>query len=373
MEEIKPYLSIIMASRNDDYQGNALSRLQMVVNNLIDQAKQYNLRAELIIVDWNPPSDKPLLKDAVFLPDDLGPSIVRFITVPSSIHKTYRCSDKIKIITVAALNVGIRRAEGEFIWTTNSDLLFSDELMRFLSSEKLEKGRFYRAFRYSVREDVLKLKDAPLKERLDFCQNNIVFIHPRNTVSIHGLPDHPILQTATGGDFIVFSKEHWHLLHGYVQLNNLGGFTDWLLCYICYLAGLKEKILDDSMRVYHIDHARHAKQREEFSKGIINTLRYKIFPKIDDNNKLKILARKINNLKNKTLDLFTNIFYRLFGRFIRKYGPPGIWDRNLRYLYWEFHKLLLDMLKGKRSYVYNDDNWGLPNENFAEFVIKNES
>ena len=23
--------------------------------------------------------------------------------------------------------------------------------------------------------------------------------------------------------------------------------------------------------------------------------------------------------------------------------------------------------------VYNDDNWGLPNENFAEFVIKNES
>ena len=170
----------------------------------------------MIIVDWNPPSDKPLLKDALSIPNDLGPLVIRFIVVPRQIHESYKCSPDMKIAYVAALNVGIRRARGEFIWPTNSDLLFSNEMIEFLSSEKLEKDRFYRAFRYCVPEDVLKLKSASLKERLDFCHNNVVFVHPRNTVSIHGLPNHPILQTSTGGDFIVFSKEYWQLLHGYV-------------------------------------------------------------------------------------------------------------------------------------------------------------
>ena len=168
----KPYLSIVITSRNDDYQGNGFIRMQTSVNSLLVQAKQYNLRAELIIVDWNPPSDKPLLKDAVFLPDDLGPLVIRFIVVPYQIHKSYKCSPKMNMVPVAALNVGIRRAEGEFIWTTNSDLLFSDELMRFLSSEKLERDCFYRAFRYDVNGDVLKYNSQ--KERLDFCKNNII-------------------------------------------------------------------------------------------------------------------------------------------------------------------------------------------------------
>ncbi len=363
----KPYLSIVITSRNDDYQGNGFIRMQTSVNSLLVQAKQYNLRAELIIVDWNPPSDKPLLKDAVFLPDDLGPSIVRFITVPSSIHKTYRCSDKIKIITVAALNVGIRRAEGEFIWTTNSDLLFSDELMRFLSSEKLERDCFYRAFRYDVNGDVLKYNSQ--KERLDFCKNNIIqaFLETKN--SIHGLPNYPILQTGCGADFIVFSKEYWERLHGYPEINNLGFSADVLLCYMAYLAGLEEKVLEKSMRVYHIDH--DSRWRHLSRDRVYSFFKDRVCDWIGYPDKWKTLLRQIYIFQNKFSNFFVNIFYSLFGSFLKKYSDPESWDFNLKYLHWEFRKLLISMLKNKRSYVYNDDNWGLPNENFAEFIIKN--
>jgi len=369
MDDKKPYISVIMAARNDNYQGDALIRLQMVITSLICQAKKYNLRAELIMIDWNPPPEKPLLKDVLCLPADLGPLVIRFIVVPPAIHKIYRSSKKMNVIFLAAMNVGIRRAKGEFLWPTNCDLLFSDELIQFLASEKMQKDCFYRVFRHSVNENILELKDGSPEQWINYCKKNIVFIHPKSTVPLPGLEKYPVLQTATGGDFIVFSREKWLEMNGYVQLNNLGGFTDWMLCYICYLAGLKEEVLPGTMRVYHIDHARHTKQRVEFSKGVINTLRYKIFPKMDDKNKIKISIRAINNFKNKVSDFFYNIFYSLFGKLIRKYGPPGTWDRNLRYLYWEFYKILLDMLEGKRPYAYNDENWGMPKENFEEFII----
>ena len=47
MDDKKPYISVIMAARNDNYQGDALIRLQMVITSLICQAKKYNLRVKL--------------------------------------------------------------------------------------------------------------------------------------------------------------------------------------------------------------------------------------------------------------------------------------------------------------------------------------
>ena len=120
-----------MSSRNDDHQEGSFKRMEMALSSFILQARQYNLRAELIIIDWNPPTDKPLLKDALSLPDDLGPLVVRFIVVPPSIHKGYKCSDKLNIVFTAAHNVGIRQARGEFILPTNSDILFSDDLCKY--------------------------------------------------------------------------------------------------------------------------------------------------------------------------------------------------------------------------------------------------
>jgi len=368
-KKTKPYLSIIMTCRNDDYQKGGFKRFQMAVDTFIVQAKRYNLGVELIVVEWNPSSDKPLLKDVLSLPDDLGPLTIRFIVVPLSIHKKYEFSNKINIIYPAALNVGIRRAKGEFILTTNSDIFLSNELMHFLSLEKLEKDRFYRTFRYDVHRDVLKC--ASLEEQLDFSKKNIVQAFRETEVPSHRFSEHPVLQTACGADFIVFPKEYWYLLHGYPELNNLNIAADCLLCYMVYLAGLKEEILDDPMRLYHIDH--DSRWRKFSNNRAYSFVKNRISNRLDYNNKWRVLLRRVYVFKDKLVNFFINIFYYLFGSFLRRISPAGNWDFNIRYWTFQYHFLLNQMLKGKRSYIYNDDNWGLPNEDFREFVISSDT
>lgn len=366
MEDKEPYISIIMNSRNDNYEGDSLLRLQTAIDNLAEQARQFYFRAELIIVEWNPPEEKPLLKNALSLPNDLGPLKIRFIVVPGRIHGMYQCPGKMKIVPVAALNVGIRRARGEFIWPTNSDLLFSNEMIQLLSLEKLDKKCFYRAFRYSVDEKVMQRKN--LKERIDFCKNNIVQEYPRNTASIHKMAEHPVLQIASGGEFVVFAKEYWEKVNGYPEINNLGAFSDWLLCYVAYLAGLKEVVLESPIRIYHIDHKKHQAHRAAVSKSIPNFLRHKIYHNLDHSNPLRILMKHANNVKNNIIEFFKDIFFGYIVPVLKKFNANGSWDLNTAYSYWGFHKLLMQMLKGERSYVYNGDNWGLPQEHFTEFV-----
>ena len=83
-----PYLSIVMTSRNDDYGGNALRRMQVSINGRLEQLEKYHIASELILVDWNPPSDKPLLKDVwasmgVYL---LGKDIMKVLPKKGSIE-----------------------------------------------------------------------------------------------------------------------------------------------------------------------------------------------------------------------------------------------------------------------------------------------
>jgi hypothetical protein len=52
-----PYLSIVVTSRNDNHGGDLLRRTSAFMNNLFFQAKKWSLPVELLMVDWNPPTD----------------------------------------------------------------------------------------------------------------------------------------------------------------------------------------------------------------------------------------------------------------------------------------------------------------------------
>jgi hypothetical protein len=66
-----------------------------------------------------------------------------------------------------AKNVGIRRARGRFVLATNIDILFNDELMRFLKSGGLRPGKMYRIDRTDVDSEVPV--DAPVEQQLAYC------------------------------------------------------------------------------------------------------------------------------------------------------------------------------------------------------------
>src|ERR1700676_3160448 len=114
-----PYLSVVATARHDTHGGNLLGRMQVFVDAWINQCKRHNLSSELIIVEWNPPADKPKLAEALRWPDDTGPCQVRIIEVPAELHRRYRHAAALPLYQMIAKNVGIRRAQGEFILATN--------------------------------------------------------------------------------------------------------------------------------------------------------------------------------------------------------------------------------------------------------------
>ena len=103
------YLSIIVTARNDNHGGNMLHRMQLFVNGIFAQSKKYSLDTELIIVEWNPPSDKPGLAEELSWPDEHDFCTVCIIEVPPEIHQRYQYADKLPLYQMIAKNVGITK------------------------------------------------------------------------------------------------------------------------------------------------------------------------------------------------------------------------------------------------------------------------
>jgi len=174
----RPNVSVVVTTRNDNHGGDLLRRTQLFVNGLIGQMKRHNVMAELVIVEWNPPPDRPPIREALRWPSDTGPCRVRFIEVPAAIHSSYRNACELPLYQMIAKNVGIRRAAGQFILATNIDILFSDELMAFLAGPNLSHGSMYRIDRHDVKADVPS--DAPIEEQLAYCAANLLRVNSRD-------------------------------------------------------------------------------------------------------------------------------------------------------------------------------------------------
>lgn len=172
-----PYLSVVAAARNDDHGGNLLGRMQTFVNAFLAQCREHRLPAELILVEWNPPADRPPLREALRWPADLGPCRVRVIQVPPGIHRRYWHAASLPLYQMIAKNAGIRRARGEFVLVTNIDILLSSELFRFLAARCLRRAHMYRLDRHDVMTDVPV--EAPVEERLEYCRRHLIRIHCR--------------------------------------------------------------------------------------------------------------------------------------------------------------------------------------------------
>ena len=170
----EPYLSIVVPSRNDNHGGDLLKRMQIFVTALLEQCLRHRIPSELIIVEWNPPADRPPLAEALRWPEEPGPCAVRFIEVPAAIHRRYRNADGLALYQMIAKNVGIRRASGRFVLATNIDILFSDELMQFIARQHLATDRMYRIDRHDVTADV---PDAPVTEQLAWCQSHVIRVN----------------------------------------------------------------------------------------------------------------------------------------------------------------------------------------------------
>src|SRR5262245_60768669 len=205
----RPYLSVVIASRNDGYAGGMLRRLQVCVSAFLAQAERFEIPSELVLVDWNPPPGRDLW-GALSWPSRLRRCRVRVITVPHGVHERLPFADRLPMLIHRARNVGIRRARGEFILPTSADILLSDELAAWIGERTLDPRGMYRIARHDVPEHTLEYESH--EERLQYCRDHVLQVHAREpSYVIDGLPR---LFTNGAGDFTLLSREMYFTLHG---------------------------------------------------------------------------------------------------------------------------------------------------------------
>lgn len=272
-----PYLSIVVAGRNDNYGEDFLPRFQIFLNNQFYLWEKYNIRAELIIVEWNPPENTPRFKDALRWPKTLSPgSSVRIIEVPARIHEALPHLPKQVFFEYYAKNVGAWRAKGRYILATNTDLLFSEALGAYFGKEILKENSFYRVDRHDVSRGALMSSTDP-ETQLTLSAKNVFSIqnkygaaflrhehwwegrnlrrvatYVKNTVKF--FPNPPPYMNAAG-DFFLMSKEAWDRFRGYPEVPPHYAYPD-ALCFSPLAAGMRQVALQYPMCIYHQDHER---------------------------------------------------------------------------------------------------------------------
>lgn len=140
----KPYVSVAFVNRNDGYGGDFEER----VSKFIDYYAHYSARwpdlFEFVICDWNPPSDRPRLRDA-FDWKKLGN--VLHVEVPPEVHEAIRASNSRVMLDYIGRNVAARHGRGRFTLVMNQDIFLSESILREIAKRRLDENSFYRADR----------------------------------------------------------------------------------------------------------------------------------------------------------------------------------------------------------------------------------
>ena len=332
----EPYLSIIIASRNDEHGGNILRRTQTTLDSLLTQLERYQIESELVLVDWNPPADRPPLKDIIVWPK-LDYCVVRVITVPPEVHLKCGYSKEQPMRVIVAYNTGVRRARGKFILPGTIDSLYSNELMTYIASKELKENERYRIDRIDVNKDVVWYDT--IEERLAYCRENVIRVNSRESYIIHLILYHsiPRLHTNACGDFQLMSKHYWHLLRGYAETVSISAHVDTLLSYASYAVGVQEVVLKSPMYLYHIDHDNKFNDRTKR----VAQLSLPFVPERLRCSLAVIMGREIKSSVHRV---------------------PVLDDTTCR-------RMCRDIVTGKQSYILNNEDWGLGKEVLEEVEI----
>lgn len=235
------YLSIVAVGSNAGYGGNFLERMQTWADSLFYLAEKHSLDCDVTVVEWNPPADRPRICDAI----EWNSTYIetKIITVPGSVHDGLPNPHGEKFFEYIAKNVGIRRATGQFILSTNPDNIYSPELIERLARHDLDKNCFYRANRYDIR-------------------NGQVFAANFNTGTVPGPENERANKDPNGlhfnasGDFILMHRDAWATIKGHPEVP-YSLTVDGETVYLAAKSGLKQVILTEPM--YHQDHSRTSK------------------------------------------------------------------------------------------------------------------
>jgi hypothetical protein len=282
----KPYISIVVVARNDNYGGDFLARVTFFARMLRRQAERHPGLFEVIVVNWNPLPDRPSIADAV---DWHMPADVRIITVDRERHDSLAKGANMPVLEFHGKNVGVKRARGAFILVNTADVVLTDELTDFLARRTLKEHTFYRTDRYDFHD--FPGREGPPDAAYAEIGRHVYEVLARNrryatgfadpatrrgteplegeAVSEDGLilthdwsydPHEPFLRYAVhnnaAGDFTLASRRTWEKMGGYWERVDTFTHLDSFLVFRARALGITQVVLRAPMAILHMDHSR---------------------------------------------------------------------------------------------------------------------
>jgi hypothetical protein len=336
---------MVVAARNDNYGGDFINRLNNCVQWFFSYATQFKLPSEFIIVNYNPQPNEKQLFELIKFP--IGEYVsFRIITVPAQFHERMLQSTirkRLPMYEYVAKNIGIRRAQGEFILSANPDILIDPHIFEFVSQRKLENESYYRADRCNfskpvsetsqftpllIRHNVTSVCAKGREFRISYMgsQRAQILLYKLKSLLFRNyyffLRKNPLLakytrgyvadeymcyklHTNAAGDFLLMHRESWQKLKGHAQETVLPVHVDSLSVAAAQYSGLHEYIF--FYPIYHQEHASRFRAKDD--------------------------------------------------------------EKDVKKMYAKFEADARWMEKNNMPLIFNDDSWGFPAEKFEELII----
>lgn len=185
--EPRPSVTAVVAGRNDDYMPDFVERLQATIG----WNSRY-LAQETIFVEWNPPADRELLSPRLAQRF----ASLRAFVVSREIHRELCENSSVSLLEFHAKNVGIRRANSEWVVATNADAAFGPDAIRKILQTELSETQVWSAERIDIPWREGRATEIGLTDTLRYRRK---------------IPYHPL----GTGEFAFASKRLWGRAGGY--------------------------------------------------------------------------------------------------------------------------------------------------------------
>jgi hypothetical protein len=237
-----PFLSIVLTGRNDGYGSDFIGRLLRTAGFNHRHLTARGLPHEFVLVEWAPPSDRPLLSDILCeqLPE-LGRDVLRTVTVDAEYQGALSLNPKLAYLEYMAKNVGVRRASAPFILASNCDIYLGRVVLDVLARRALRPGVVYRAARFDLKLGLDEsLLDWDALEEVSNLATPPKEIRP------------PLFGPGTG-DFILADAPTWQAMRGFNEVYR-GGRVGLDRNFVVKARSSGIAIADIGGPVYHANH-----------------------------------------------------------------------------------------------------------------------
>jgi hypothetical protein len=202
-----PFVSLVLTGRNDGYGGDFAGRFHRALRFNHRELVSRGVPHEIVFVEWAPPRDAPLLLDRVFdAVPDLDRRVCSWYVVDAQYQQTLSLNAKVEYLEFFAKNVGVRRARGQFVLTTNCDVYMGRRVLDAVQDRSLQPRVLYRAPRH----------DLNLPEGCETVDWDVLE-DPGNLAGPAHVLKPPYMGSATG-DFVLLDRESFHEIRGFNEV-----------------------------------------------------------------------------------------------------------------------------------------------------------